>query len=288
MTEVHAAAPWLLPAAAVVLGLLVGSFLNVLVLRLPARLEWAWRRQARDFLGLAQEDEAPPPSIVFDRSRCPRCGKAIAWYDNVPLLSWLLLRGRCRACKAAIALQYPLVEGLTAVLSLAVVLRFGPSAESIAMLVLTWALIAMAVIDLRTTWLPDELTLPTLWLGLLCSHWGLFVGPQDAILGAVTGYLSLWSVYWGFRLLTGKEGMGYGDFKLLAALGAFAGWQGILPIVLLSSVLGAVVGSLYLALGHRDRSTPIPFGPFLALAGWVYLMAGESIEAAWRLIIPAS
>lgn len=283
--EILAAAPWLLPTAGVLLGLIVGSFLNVLILRLPARLEWAWRRQAREFLGLPEEEERPPPGLVFDRSRCPRCGAGIAWYDNIPVLSWLALRGRCRACEAPISFQYPLVEGLTALLSLAVVLRFGPSAESLVMLLLSWLLIAMAVIDLRTTWLPDELTMPTLWLGLLSSLWGLFVEPREAILGAAVGYLSLWSVYWGFRLLTGKEGMGYGDFKLLAALGAFAGWQGILPIVLLSSVLGALIGSLYLALRGRDRSTPIPFGPFLALAGWSYLMIGEEgIEAAWRLL----
>ncbi len=286
MTEILAAAPWLLPVTAVLVGLAVGSFLNVLILRLPARLEWAWRRQARDFLGLPEDGEPPPPSIVLDRSRCPLCAARIAWYDNIPVVSWLLLRGRCRACSGRIALQYPLVEALTALLSLVVVLRFGPSAESAALLLLTWMLIAMAVVDLRTTWLPDELTLPALWLGLLCSLWGLFVGAEEAILGAAVGYLSLWGVYWAFRLLTGKEGMGYGDFKLLAALGAFAGWQGILPIVLISSVLGAVVGSIYLGLRRKDRSTPIPFGPFLAVAGWTYLMARDWIEGVWRLLIP--
>lgn len=288
MTEFVAAAPWLLPLAALLLGLLVGSFLNVLILRLPARLEWSWRRQAREILGLPPEQEPPPPSLVFDRSRCPHCARTITWYDNIPVLSWLVLRGRCRACGGPIALQYPLVEGLTAILSVLVVWRFGFAPESAVLLVFTWALIAMAVIDLRTTWLPDELTLPSLWLGLLASLWGLFVSPQEAILGAALGYLSLWSVYWGFRLLTGKEGMGYGDFKLLAALGAFAGWQGILPIVLISSVLGAIVGSLYLALEGKDRGTPIPFGPFLALAGWLYLMARDWIEAAWRFILPVS
>ncbi|MDW8479052.1 MAG: A24 family peptidase [Xanthomonadales bacterium] len=280
MSELLAAAPWALPVMATVLGLLVGSFLNVVIVRLPARLEWAWRRQAREFLGQPAE-EPPPPGLLFERSRCPACGAVIAWYDNVPLLSWLALRGRCRSCRAPIPLRYPLVEGLTALVTLAVVMRFGPSAEATAMLLLSWLLIAMAVIDLRTTWLPDELTLPALWLGLLSAAAGLFVGPREAILGAAVGYLSLWSVYWAFRLLTGKEGMGYGDFKLLAALGAFAGWQGILPIVLISSLLGAVVGSVYLALCRKDRATPIPFGPFLALAGWSYLMVGYRLRALW-------
>jgi leader peptidase (prepilin peptidase)/N-methyltransferase len=270
-------APWI----ALGLGLIVGSFLNVVILRLPPRLEFAWKRDAREILELPQPEGDPPPGIVLKSSHCPKCGRVLSWYENVPLVSWLVQGGRCRGCRAPISIQYPLIEALTGVASCIVVWRFGVGAEAAVALVLTWMLIAASGIDFRTTLLPDQFTLPLLWLGLIASACGLFVDPVTAIAGAAAGYLSLWSVYWGFKLMTGKEGMGYGDFKLLAALGAFCGWQGLLPIVLMSSLIGAVVGGTYLALRSKDSQTPIPFGPFLAAAGWTQLMFGADIAAAY-------
>ncbi len=271
-------APWV----ALVLGLLVGSFLNVVILRLPPRLEFGWKRDARDILELPQpEAEIAPPGIVLKGSHCPKCGHMLSWYENVPLISWLALRGRCRRCKAPISIQYPLIEALSGVASCLVVWKFGVGIEAGVALVFTWMLIAASGIDFRTTLLPDQFTLPLLWLGLLSAVFGLYIDPVTAIWGAVAGYLSLWSIYWAFKLLTGKEGMGYGDFKLLAALGAFCGWQGLLPIVLMSSLIGAVIGGLYLALRSKDSQTQIPFGPFLAAAGWVQFMFGSEITDAY-------
>jgi leader peptidase (prepilin peptidase)/N-methyltransferase len=269
------------PAAALVLGLLVGSFLNVIILRLPPRLEFGWRRDAREILELPQPAESAPPGIVVQGSHCPKCKHALSWYENIPLLSWLALRGRCRSCKAPISIQYPIVEALTGAASCLIVWKFGVGAEGAIGLILTWVLIAAAGIDFRTTLLPDQFTLPLLWLGLLASVYGVYVDPVSAIWGAAAGYLSLWSVYWAFKLLTGKEGMGYGDFKLLAALGAFCGWQGLLPIVLLSSLVGAVIGGLYLALRNKDSQTQIPFGPFLAIAGWIQFVFGADVSGAY-------
>ncbi|MCE3003220.1 MAG: A24 family peptidase [Xanthomonadaceae bacterium] len=268
------------------LGLLVGSFLNVVILRLPPRLMHGWRADARELLELPAATEAAPPNLVTRGSHCPKCGHRLAWWENIPVLSWLALRGRCRACGTAISLQYPLVEIATAVLSTLVALRFGYSAETAVALLVTWVLVALTVIDLRTQLLPDQLTLPLLWLGLLSAAMGLFQSPAAAIAGAAAGYLSLWSVYWVFKLLTGKEGMGYGDFKLLGALGAFCGVMGLLPIILLSSLIGAIVGGTWLAIRGRDRATPIPFGPFLAAAGWVQFMYGDRILALWPGMAP--
>lgn len=271
-------------AVALALGLVVGSFLNVVILRLPPQLVHGWRRDARDILELgdAPVPEAPPPDLVRRRSHCPSCGHELSWWENIPLVSYALLRGRCRACRTAISLQYPVVEALTGLLSALVVAKFGLTVEAGVALVFTWFLIAASGIDLKTTLLPDQLTLPLLWIGLLAAATvEPFASPANAILGATAGYLSLWSVYWAFRLLTGKEGMGYGDFKLLAALGAFCGWQGLLPIVLFSALIGAIVGSIWLAIQGRDRATPIPFGPYLAAAGWVQLMYGDAIVGAY-------
>ncbi|GIX36504.1 MAG: type 4 prepilin-like proteins leader peptide-processing enzyme [Lysobacteraceae bacterium] len=235
-------------------------------------MQWQWESEARDILGQADEPAPAPPGIVVEPSHCPACGHRLAFWENLPLLSFLLLRGRCRACGKPISLQYPLVELLTGLLFACVVWRFGAGPQALAALAFTGVLIAAAGIDLRTTLLPDSLTLPLLWLGLLLSLDTVFVSPQQAILGAALGYLSLWSVYWGFRLLTGKEGMGHGDFKLLAALGAWCGAGSLVSIILLSSICGAVIGSLWLALRGRDRATPIPFGPYLAVAGWLELV----------------
>ena len=268
---------WLWLVCAGVLGLLVGSFLNVVILRLPARLEAQWRREAQQELALEAADEPLPPGIVRESSHCPHCKHPLSAADNIPLFGWLLLRGRCRYCRAPISIQYPLVELLSGVLSVAVVWKFGPGWEALAGLVFTWMLVALAGIDFRTQLLPDQLTFPLLWLGLLLSLLPMFVLPGPAILGAALGYLSLWSVYWLFKLLTGKEGMGYGDFKLLAALGAWMGPGALLPVVLLSSLVGAIIGGLLIALRRHGREVPMPFGPFIAMAGWIWFVAGEPL-----------
>ena len=264
------------------LGLLVGSFLNVVILRLPARLMHQWRQQSLEILELDGVPEPEPPGLVRQSSHCPQCKHALGALENIPVISWLALRGRCRHCGARISVQYPLVELLTAIASLLVAWKLGLSWQAGAGLLFTWALIALAGIDVRTQLLPDQITLPLLWLGLLIALVPLFVGPSSAILGAAVGYLSLWLVYWGFKLLTGKEGMGYGDFKLLGALGAWMGPWALLPIVLLSSLMGAVVVGTLLAVQGRDRATPIPFGPFLASAGWVQFVFGDQILAIYR------
>ncbi|EIL97146.1 prepilin peptidase [Rhodanobacter thiooxydans] len=264
-------------ALAGVLGLLVGSFLNVVILRLPARMAAAWRQEAWDVLEL-QADAVPlPPGIVREPSHCPHCKHPLSALDNIPLLGWLLLRGRCRYCRAEISIQYPLVELLSGVLSAVIVWKFGPSWAALAGLALTWTLIALSGIDFRTQLLPDQLTLPLLWLGLLLSLLPMFVTAPASILAAAIGYLSLWSVYWAFKLLTGKEGMGHGDFKLLAALGAWMGPVSLLPIILLSSLIGALVGGTLIALRRHERAIPMPFGPFLAAAGWVWFVAGADL-----------
>jgi len=262
------------PAAAG-LGLLVGSFLNVVILRLPPRLEWAWKRDSREILDEPEVYDPPPPGIVVERSHCPHCKHQLSWYENIPVFSWLALRGKCRNCKAPISIQYPLVELLTMLLFVACVWRFGFGWQGFGAILLSCFLLVLAGIDLRTRLLPDQLTLPLLWLGLVASVENLYMGPKAALLGAMAGYLSLWSVYWLFKQLTGKEGMGHGDFKLLAALGAWVGLVGILPTILVSSLAGAILGSIWLATQGRDRATPIPFGPYLAIAGWITFFWGE-------------
>jgi leader peptidase (prepilin peptidase)/N-methyltransferase len=296
-------------ALAVVLGLLVGSFLNVVIHRLPRMLERQWRDQAAEF---AAEDAAnatsgkPQPAataaarynLVVPRSACPGCSAPITALQNIPVISWLALRGRCANCKAPISARYPVVELLCGVLSGLVAWKFGFGWPAAAGLAVTWSLVALAGIDLDTQLLPDAITLPLLWAGLLASlAWPLAggalagdpgallpslpVSPGDAIIGAAAGYLSLWSVYHLFRLLTGKEGMGHGDFKLLAALGAWLGWHLLLPIVLGSAVVGAIVGIGLIAARKRGREVPIPFGPFLAASGWLAMMWGHEWVAAY-------
>jgi leader peptidase (prepilin peptidase) / N-methyltransferase len=276
-----------IPAVAIslaaVFGLLVGSFLNVVILRLPARIMHGWREQSREMLELPPDEAGTaPPGIVFESSHCPHCKHALGALENIPLLSWLVLRGRCKHCGAKISAQYPLVEALSCIASALIVWKFGFTWASGAGLVFTWTLIALAGIDVHTQLLPDQMTLPLLWLGLLISLLPLFVDVNSAVLGAAIGYLSLWLVYWGFKLLTGKEGMGYGDFKLLGALGAWMGPMALLPIILLSSLIGAIIGGTLLAVQGRDRATPIPFGPFLAAAGWVQFVFGAQISVLYR------
>lgn len=266
--------------AAAVFGLLLGSFLNVVIHRLPKMLERAWAAEAAELRG----EEAPPSeryNLVVPHSHCPACGHRIGALENIPLISWLLQRGKCTACGAAIPARYPIVELATAVLSAVAIWRFGATAAGLGAVVLTAFLIALTFIDFDTHLLPDNMTLPLLWLGLLLNLWGVFAPLPAAVIGAMAGYLSLWSIYWLFKLATGKEGMGYGDFKLLAALGAWCGVSGILPIVLMSAVVGAVFGSVWLAVRGRDKATPIPFGPYLAAAGWIQFLWGEQIIAAY-------
>ncbi|MEJ2602345.1 MAG: A24 family peptidase [Gammaproteobacteria bacterium] len=283
LLELLADNPPLWLATAGLLGLVIGSFLNVVILRLPVMMERDWRAQAAAAEGREAEPEEPF-NLLVPRSRCPNCGTAIRSWQNVPVLSYVLLRGRCAECATPIGVRYPVVEALTGLLSVLVAWRFGATPEALAALVFTWTLIALSVIDLDHQLLPDALTLPLLWLGLLLSLWhgtvtgsALFVTPRDAIIGGAAGYLSLWSVYHLFRLATGKEGMGYGDFKLLAALGAWLGWQMLPLIILLSAAVGAVVGIALIVLTRRGRDVPIPFGPYLAAAGWIALMYGRQI-----------
>jgi leader peptidase (prepilin peptidase)/N-methyltransferase len=275
MLEIPAYQAWWLTAAAV-LGLLVGSFLNVVIYRVPKMLERSWRHECLKLLGQMPE-ESERFDLVYPPSTCPNCGHRIRPLENLPILSYVWLKGRCAECGARISPRYPLIEGLTAILSAVVALKFGLCLKTLWALAFTWTLIALSGIDFDHHLLPDTLTLPLLWLGLLLSLSHTFTDPASAILGAALGYTSLWSVYQLFRLLTGKEGMGYGDFKLLAAAGAWMGWQMLPLIVLLSSLAGALVGlGLILVLG-RDRNLPLPFGPYLALASWIALLWGKDL-----------
>ncbi|MCC6075682.1 prepilin peptidase [Pseudomonas sp. GCM10022188] len=264
-----------------ILGLLVGSFLNVVVYRLPVMMQRDWQSQAREVLELQDVEPAERFNLLLPDSHCPHCGHKIRAWENIPILSWLLLRGRCAGCKAPISLRYPLVELACGVLSAVVAWQFGFTWQAGAVLLLTWGLLAMSLIDADHQLLPDVLVLPLLWLGLIVNQSGLLATPSDAFWGAVAGYLSLWSVYWLFKLVTGKEGMGYGDFKLLAMLGAWGGWQ-ILPLtILLSSMVGAVLGIIILRVRRADGGTPLPFGPYLALAGWIALLWGDVITGSY-------
>lgn len=269
------------------LGLAFGSFLNVVIYRLPVMLERSWRRECIDFLELEQPELPTEPfNLMVPGSRCPHCARPIRALENVPVLSYLLLRGRCAGCTARISVRYPAVELLTAALAVAVAARFGVSLQTLAGLGLTFALIPLCFIDLDHHLLPDSMTLPLLWCGLFLSLFDVFVESHASIVGAIAGYLSLWTVYHLFRLLTGREGMGHGDFKLLAALGAWLGWAQLPLIILIASILGAVVGIGMILLRRHDRHEPIPFGPFLAGAGWFALLFGNSInDAYWSIAL---
>ena len=263
------------------LGLMLGSFLNVVILRLPRRLEWQWKRDSLETLGEPEIYDPPPPGIVVERSHCPHCKHELSWYENIPVFSWLALRGKCRNCKSPISIQYPLVELLTMALVLCCVWKFGFGWQGFGAIVFTCFLVALSGIDLRTQLLPDQLTLPLMWLGLVASIDSLYMPAKPALVGAIIGYLSLWSVCWVFKQLTGKQGMGHGDFKLLAAMGAWFGLHGILPTILLSSLVGAIIGSIWLYARGRDRATPIPFGPYLAIAGWITFLWGDHLVGAY-------
>jgi leader peptidase (prepilin peptidase)/N-methyltransferase len=276
MIELFYSLPLLFIALSLVVGLCVGSFLNVVIYRLPKMMEAEWQAQAAELRGETIA-AAPRFNLVTPDSHCPACNHHITTLENIPVLSWLVLRARCSACGVAISARYPGVELVTGLLSALVAWRFGPTAATAAALLLTWALVALAFIDFDTTLLPDSITLPLVWIGLAFNLTGTFVPLSGAVIGAMAGYLVLWSVYWLFKLATGKEGMGYGDFKLLAALGAFLGWQMLPLIVLLSSVVGAVFGVALIILARRGREIPMPFGPYLACAGYIALLFGPEL-----------
>lgn len=261
-------------------GLVVGSFLNVVIYRLPLMLERQWHTDCKILLEGEQAatdlQQQASLNLISPNSHCPACNRPIKLWENIPLLSYLMLAGKCAGCGIKISIRYPITESVSAALSVVAGLYFGVSLSLLFVLLLTWSLLALTMIDIDHQLLPDDITLPLIWLGLLANSQGLFTSLQSAVFGAVAGYLSLWSVYWTFKLLTGKEGMGYGDFKLLAALGAWLGWQALPVIILLSSLLGTAIGIVVL-IKNRGKSVPIPFGPYLAIAGWIALIWGNQL-----------
>ena len=271
--------PPLFYAVSAVLGLLIGSFLNVVILRLPGMMKFAWRQDCHEFLELknGEKPAAEPYNLLKPGSRCPYCGHRITALENIPVLSFVFLKGRCTGCNKRISLRYPLVEVLTAVLTVAVAVNYDVSVRMLFACLFTWALISLTFIDIDHQLLPDNITLPFLWLGLLCNYFGLFTDLYSSLLGAVAGYGIFWIVYQLFKLITGKEGMGLGDLKLLAMLGAWTGWQALPSIVFLSSLLGSLVGLYLVLFRRRQRSAPISFGPYLALAGWLSLVWGLNL-----------
>lgn len=280
-----AAEPIALVIVVAVFGLLVGSFLNVVIYRLPIMMKREWYTECVEEFGLSSTNNTPLTSDTFNlvvpRSRCPHCNYTIKSWQNIPIISFLLQKGCCANCHQPISIRYPIVEASSAILVSIVALHFGYGWLLVGSVLLTWALLALSVIDIDHQLLPDSITMPFLWLGLLFNLFGIFVDLHAAVIGAMLGYLSLWSVYWLFKLVTGKEGMGYGDFKLLAMLGAWLGWQMLPVVVMLSSVVGAIYGITSIWLGKQEKDTPMPFGPFLAGAGWISLLWGENITRAY-------
>ena len=264
-----------------ILGLLIGSFLNVVIHRLPIMMEREFKTDAIEYFELDQPQSNDKFNLVVPRSACPNCQHQISALENIPLVSYLWLKGQCSQCSTKISARYPLVELLTGLLSMAVAIQFGVTWQCLAALILTWSLVALTFIDIDKMLLPDSIVLPMLWLGILLNLDSLFVDINSSIIGAALGYLSLWTIFWGFKLVTGKEGMGYGDFKLFALFGAWFGWQYLPTIILLSSIAGAVIGITILAVRGQDKNIPIPFGPYLAVAGWIVLMWGEHINNAY-------
>ena len=281
--ELLAQSPTFFLSLVFIISLMVGSFLNVVIYRLPIMMERSWQREYQEYFSTqeSQASDNPTFNLVKPDSTCPKCGHKIRAWENIPLISWVFLKGKCSNCATPISARYPLVELTTGLLSVWVASFFGYGAAGLIAVLVTWMLIAMTFIDLDKMLLPDELTLPLLWLGLVISLWEVYVPTDQAIIGAAAGYLSLWSVYWAFKLITGKEGMGYGDFKLLAALGAFTGWQGLPTIIILSSLVGATVGITLIVIKKNEASQAIPFGPYLAVAGWITFMYGNDIQRAY-------
>ena len=276
LIEAFRAFPALFVTAVTVMSLAIGSFLNVVIHRLPKMLERQWRDELAELNG-QEVTAAPRYNLVVPRSACPACGHPIGALENIPLVSYLALRGKCASCKAGISTRYPVVEALTGALSGYIAWRYGFTWHTLAMLVFVWSMIALAFIDLDTFYLPDDITLPLVWAGLLANMGGLFVDLQSAVIGAIAGYLALWLVFWGYKLATGKDGMGYGDFKLLAAIGAWLGWKMLPVVILLSSLVGAIVGISLIVFARHGRNVPIPFGPYLVLGGLIALFWGDQL-----------
>lgn len=270
-------------ALVIVIGLLVGSFLNVVIYRLPVMMEREWKSECKLILDPNSSGNEPAEAfnLAYPNSHCPNCDSPIKAWQNIPVISYLLLKGQCANCKMSISVRYPIIEAVTGLMSAVIAWQLGASLEMLAALFFTWSLITLTMIDADHKLLPDQITLPLLWAGLLLNSFAVFVPLYDAVWGAIGGYLSLWSVYWLFKIITGKEGMGYGDFKLLAALGAWMGWQSLLVIILLSSLVGAIVGSIILIANKQGRNTAIPFGPYLAAAGWIAFLWGDLIIDAY-------
>ena len=272
-------------------SLCVGSFLNVVIYRLPLMMQREWQSECRLLLEdeltakPTQASNSEPFNLVKPNSTCPKCKTAIKPWQNIPIISWIMLKGKCANCSNPISARYPIVEAINALLSLVIAYTFGATEHAFLYIFVTWILVALTFIDIDHMLLPDQLTLPLVWLALIAAVMGITISPGDAIVGAACGYLSLWSVFWLFKLLTGKEGMGYGDFKLLAVFGALLGWQSLLTIILLSSVVGAIIGIALLSIQGKDKATPIPFGPYLAIAGWITLLWGAQIQAAYFNLI---
>ena len=281
MLDIFQQVPWFLYACLFPLGLIVGSFLNVVVYRLPLMMESQWRRDCCELLEVDEKEDEIKLTLSTPNSHCPHCKAPVKPWHNIPVLSYVALRGRCANCGAKISLRYPLVELVTGLMTLALGIMLGASLAMLGALFLTWALITLTLIDVDHQLLPDDITLPLLWLGLVFNLFATYTTLSSAVIGAIAGYGILWSVYWGFKLLTGKEGMGYGDFKLLAALGAWLGWQSVPLIILLSSLVGAIIGIGLILLKKRGKDIPMPFGPYLAIAGWVALLWGDTIMTAY-------
>lgn len=281
--------PWLFYSSVLFFGLCIGSFLNVVAYRLPLMMERDWKHECHEFLELEPpkvEQRLSSLNLSTPASACPNCGHNLRFWENIPVLSYLFLGAKCSSCKTSISIQYPVVELLTGITSLIVAYRFGVTLQTLTALFFTWALIALTLIDLKKQLLPDNITLPLLWFGLFISFFDLFTDLKSSVIGAMAGYLILWSVYYLFKLLTKKEGMGFGDFKLLAALGAWAGFSYLPQIILISSVVGSVAGITMLLVGKTRQQQPIPFGPYLAVAGWIALLWGETINTAYLAFLP--
>lgn len=278
---------WLFYTAIVLFSLCVGSFLNVVIYRLPVMLERDWRQQCREFLEIdtTTDQKEEKISLAIPASRCPHCDHKIRAWENIPVLSYLILGGKCSSCRSPISMQYPSIEAITAILSAAVAWKFGVTIQTAGALLFTWILIALTMIDVHKQLLPDNLTLPLLWLGLIFALFDTYTSLQASVIGAIAGYLVLWTVFQLFKLITGKEGMGFGDFKLLAAMGAWMGWAMLPQIILVSSVVGAIAGSVMLVTGKARTQQPIPFGPYLAAAGWIALLWGNDINQAYLTTI---
>ena len=290
--EVMQSQLWFYLTTVGLVSLCVGSFLNVVIYRLPLMMQREWQSECRLLLDdELNTNQAKPKNtsehfnLVKPNSTCPKCKTAINPWQNIPIISWLILKGKCASCSNPISIRYPTIEAITALLSLVVAYTFGATEQALLYIVITWALVALTFIDIDHMLLPDQLTLPLVWLALIAAVAGITITPSDAIMGAAFGYLSLWSVFWLFKLLTGKEGMGYGDFKLLALFGALLGWQSLLTIILLSSVVGAIIGIALLSIQGKDKATPIPFGPYLAIAGWITLLWGNQLQSAYFNLI---